>query len=69
MRGAIAVAGIDAGAEDEVRYAVAVEVAERGGDAGGWERLLVERAVSVGVEDGVVPDDVGFAIVVEIEGD
>ena len=69
VHGAIAVAGVDAGAEDEVGYAVAVEIAERGWDAGGWEWLLVEGAASVAVEDGVVPDDVEFAIIVEIECD
>jgi hypothetical protein len=69
VKSPIAIACVDAGADDDVRDAVAVEITYCEHGARKRDSTLVEGAVSIPKIDGAVPEKVELVVVIEVCGE
>ena len=69
MKGPVAIACVDAGTDDDIRDAVAVEITYCEHRTGKRDSTLVEGAVSIPKIDGAVPEKVELMVVIEVCGE
>jgi hypothetical protein len=69
VKGPIAIACVDAGADDDVRDTVGVEIAYCEHGARKRDSTLVEGTISVPKVDGAVPEKIELMVVIEVCGE